>query len=147
VAITLYTIGFTRTSAADFFGALRQAGVRRLLDVRLRNTSQLAGFAKRNDLAFFVVELLRGEYQEVPLLTPTEELLTAYRGRKLDWPAYATAFSDLLVERQVEQNLSPELFDGPSALLCSEASAERCHRRLVVEHLAAVWPDTEIVHL
>jgi uncharacterized protein (DUF488 family) len=147
LALTIYTIGFTRTSAAEFFGTLRQAGVRRLLDVRLRNTSQLAGFAKRNDLSFFVAELLRGEYQEVPILTPTDELLTAYRGRKLDWPAYAAAFSDLLVERQVEQQLRPELFAGPSALLCSEASAERCHRRLVAEHLAAAWPRTEIVHL
>jgi len=147
MALTLYTIGFNRTSAARFFGALRLAGVRRLLDVRLHNTSQLAGFAKRDDLAFFVAELLGGDYQEEPLLAPTEELLTAYRGRKLDWRCYSTAFADLLVDRQVEHHLPRHLFAGPTALLCSEASADRCHRRLVAEHLATTWGDLEIVHL
>jgi uncharacterized protein (DUF488 family) len=147
MALTLYTIGFTRTSAARFFGALGLAGVRRLLDVRLRNTSQLAGFAKRDDLAFFVAELLDGEYQQEPLLAPTAELLTAYRGRQLDWPSYSTAFVNLLVERQIEQHLPRHLFAGPTALLCSEASADRCHRRLAAEHLAAIWDDLEIIHL
>jgi uncharacterized protein (DUF488 family) len=147
VATALYTIGFTRTTAERFFGALREVGVHRLLDIRLHNTSQLAGFAKRDDLAFFVAEILGGEYRHEPLLAPSEELLAAYRGRSLSWPAYEAAFNQLLAERDVTNRLPRSLFSGPTALLCSENEARRCHRRLVAEQLSTIWNDLEVVHL
>jgi uncharacterized protein (DUF488 family) len=141
------TIGFTRRTAQDFFDTLRRAGIQRLVDVRRRNTSQLAGFAKRDDLAFFVEELVGADYQEAPLLAPTDELLDAYRGGRLTWPQYEAAYRRLLDQREVHRLLDRALFETPAVLLCSEHSAARCHRRLAVEHLAAHWGDVTPVHL
>ena len=143
----VYTIGFTRQSAAAFFRALRQAGIRRLLDVRLNNTSQLAGFAKGDDLAFFLRELCDAEYVHEPLLAPSAELLEAYRSRQLSWEDYAVAFVDLLAQRDVASVLQPAILAGPTVLLCSEPTAMHCHRRLVVEHLASAWGGITPVHL
>ncbi len=143
----VYTIGFTRRSAAGFFGALRDAGIRRLLDVRLNNTSQLAGFAKRDDLEYFLRELCGAEYVHEPLLAPTQELLDAYRNTRGSWDAYAERFLALLREREVERILDRALLAGPTVLLCSEPTADRCHRRLVLEYLAAHWGDVTPVHL
>lgn len=143
----IYTIGFTQWSAEGFFGALTNAGVRRLVDVRLHNTSQLAGFAKRDDLVFFLRELASAEYVHEPLLAPTAELLDAYKKKRISWDEYAEVFGRLLVERQIETAVPRELFEEPAALLCSEHGPERCHRRLVVEYLAAHWGDVEAVHL
>ena len=143
----VYTIGFTQRSAAAFFGALREAGVRRLLDVRLNNTSQLAGFAKRDDLEYFLRELCGAEYVHAPLLAPTHELLDAYRKARGSWDAYAERFLALLRERRVEQVLDRAILAGPTALLCSEPTADRCHRRLVLEYLASAWGDVMPVHL
>src|SRR3954468_11753818 len=144
--MTVYTIGFTRKSAAAFFGLLRGAGVRRLIDVRLNNVSQLAGFTKRDDLAFFVKELCGAEYVHEPLLAPTHEMLDAYKKAKGDWAEYARRFLQLMSERRIEATLDRGLFDG-AALLCSEPTAEYCHRRLVVEYLAGKWGDVKAVHL
>ena len=141
------TIGFTRRTAEDFFGTLRRAGIRRLVDVRRHNTSQLAAFAKRDDLAFFLRELLDADYQEEPLLRPTEELLEAYRTRRIGWSDYEVAYRRLLEEREVHRALDRARFETPAALLCSEHSAVRCHRRLAVEHLAEHWGDVTPVHL
>lgn len=143
----IYTIGFTGRSARDFFGALRKAGVRRVVDVRLRNTSQLAGFAKRNDLAFFLEELGGIEYVEEPLLAPTPALLDRYRKEDHDWNAYAADFTGLMAQREVERSLDPNRLEGPAALLCSEPTAARCHRRLVLEYLCSRWRGLEAVHL
>ena len=143
----VYTIGFTRRSAASFFGALRVAGIRRLLDVRLNNTSQLAGFAKRDDLEFFLRELCDAEYVHEPLLAPTREMLDAYRTAKGSWDEYAQRFLALLAERRVEEALDREILTGPTVLLCSEPTAECCHRRLALEYLAAAWGDVAPVHL
>lgn len=143
----VYTIGFTRRSAAAFFGALRQAGVRRLLDVRLNNTSQLAGFAKRDDLRFFLRELCDAEYVHVPLLAPPADLLKAYRQRQLCWEEYARAYRGLLAERQVASLLDPAMLAGPAVLLCSESTAAQCHRRLALEHLATACGGIMPVHL
>lgn len=143
----VYTIGFTKRSARDFFGALKRAGIRRLLDVRLNNTSQLAGYSKRDDLAYFVPEILGAEYVHEPLLAPTQELLDGYRKAKGSWEAYEQRFLELMADREVEGKLDRALFAGPTALLCSEATAERCHRRLVLEHLQSTWGDIEAVHL
>jgi uncharacterized protein (DUF488 family) len=143
--VEIYTIGFTQTTARDFFGRLRAAGVRRLIDVRLNNSSQLAGFAKREDLAFFLQELCSAEYVHEPLLAPTQELLDALKKHKGAWDVYEADFAELMRERRIEDVLSPALFAGPSALLCSEASPENCHRRLVLEYLQTRWPGADIV--
>jgi uncharacterized protein (DUF488 family) len=143
----IYTIGFTKKSAAQFFGALRQAGIRRLVDVRLNNSSQLAGFSKREDLAFFLRELCGAAYVHEPLLAPEQELLDAYKKRKGSWADYERRFLDLMAERQVEHRLERQSFAVASVLLCSEPTAERCHRRLVAEYLREKWGTIDIVHL
>lgn len=143
----IYTIGFGRKSAREFFGALRTAGIKQLLDIRLHNTSQLAGFAKRDDLAFFLAELCGASYRHEPLLAPTEELLKTYGKRKRDWPEYESRFRALLVERRIEEKLDRALFDKPTVVLCSEPTAERCHRRLVAEYLERQWGNLCVVHL
>jgi uncharacterized protein (DUF488 family) len=147
VASTLYTIGFTKSSAEHFFGRLRTAGVRRLIDIRLNNTNTLAGFTKRDDLAFFLREMLDTEYVHEPLLAPTPEMLKAYQAKQVDWDAYVSQYNALIEERDVASALDRALFDGPSVLLCSEATAERCHRRLAAQHLSTAWGDLSIVHL
>ena len=137
----IYTIGFTKKTAAEFFGALRAAGIKRLLDVRLHNTSQLAGFAKRDDLQYFLDELCGAEYVREPLLAPSEELFAAYKKAKGAWEAYERGFLELLRTREIETKLDWGLFAAPTVLLCSESTAERCHRRLVVEYLQDAWGD------
>lgn len=143
----IYTIGFTQRSAEDFFGSLRRVGIRRLIDTRLNNTSQLAAFAKRDDLAFFLRELVGADYQEEPFLAPTQELLDAYKKRRIDWAEYERSYERLLTERDVARALDRALFEVPAVLLCSERTPEHCHRRLAVEHLASRWDDVTAVHL
>jgi uncharacterized protein (DUF488 family) len=145
--VEIYTIGFTQTTAEHFFGRLKAAGVQRLLDIRLNNSSQLAGFAKAKDLPYFLSELVGATYEHEPLLAPTQELLDEYKKRKGDWESYERRFLDLMAERQIERALSPAEFELPTALLCSEATAENCHRRLVCEYLADRWSDVRPVHL
>ena len=143
----IYTIGFTQTTAEHFFGRLRDAGIRRLLDVRLKNSSQLAGFAKAKDLPYFLRELAVVEYEHEPLLAPTRELLDDLKKRKGSWESYEAGFRDLMAERRIESVLKQEDFEVPTVLLCSEATPERCHRRLVCEYLAEHWPGLGTNHL
>jgi uncharacterized protein (DUF488 family) len=147
--VEIYTIGFTQTTARGFFERLRKAGVRRLIDVRLNNVSQLAGFAKRDDLAYFLDEVCGVEYVHEPLLAPTQELLDGLKKHKGAWADYEVQFNELMRERRLEDVLAPEFFAGPSVLLCSEATPEHCHRRLVLEYLEKAWPGVGIraVHL
>jgi uncharacterized protein (DUF488 family) len=145
--VQVFTVGFTQKKAATFFGLLKRAGVRRLIDVRLNNVSQLAGFAKRDDLAYFLRELAGIEYVHEPLLAPTQQMLDAYKKHGGDWAEYAPQFLRLLAERRVDERLERSLFAGPSVLLCSEPTADQCHRRLVVEFLREKWGDLEPVHL
>ncbi|MBM4077228.1 MAG: DUF488 domain-containing protein, partial [Planctomycetes bacterium] len=116
----VFTIGFTQITAADFFGKLRRYGIRRLVDVRLNNVSQLAAFAKRDDLAFFLKELCGAEYIHEIRLAPTQEMLDAYKKRKGSWDLYESMFLELIKDRRIESELNPDLFDVPTALLCSE---------------------------
>ena len=125
---------------------LKDAGIGRLIDVRLNNASRLAGFARRADLPFFLKELCRAEYVYEPLLAPTREILDAYR-QGGGWPDYEGAFLDLLRERRIEETLDRNLFDVPTVLLCSEAGPEHCHRRLVLEYLDREWGGIRAVHL
>jgi uncharacterized protein (DUF488 family) len=145
--VEIYTIGFTQTTAEHFFGRLSSAGVKRLLDVRLNNSSQLAGFAKAQDLPFFLYELVGASYEHDPRLAPTQDLLDEYKKRKGEWSIYERGFMQLMAERQIEHTLSPAEFAVPTALLCSEATAENCHRRLVCEYLARHWPEVCPVHI
>ena len=143
----IYSIGFTQTTAEHFFGRLKSAGVERLLDVRLNNSSQLSGFAKARDLPYFLRELVGARYEHQPLLAPTQELLDHFKKEKGSWEAYESDFLALMVQRRVESVLRQEDFATPTALLCSEATAEHCHRRLVCEYLAEHWPGLRAVHL
>lgn len=143
----VYTIGFTKRKAAEFFGALRRVGIKRLLDVRLNNSSQLAGFTKKDDLAFFLKEICSAEYIHLPLLAPTQELLDDYKKRKGTWQDYERRFLQLMKERKIEEGIDRRLFDVPTALLCSETTAEHCHRRLVLDYLGERWGDVKAVHL
>jgi uncharacterized protein (DUF488 family) len=143
----IYTIGFTKKTAEQFFGLLKKAGVRRLLDVRLNNVSQLAGFAKREDLAFFLREICGADYVHEPSLTPTQEMLDAYKKNKGSWKQYESQFLSLMTQRRIEESLDRSVFAVPTVLLCSEATADHCHRRLVLEYLGEKWGDLRIIHL
>jgi uncharacterized protein (DUF488 family) len=125
---------------------LKDAGIARLLDVRLNNASRLAGFARRADLPYFLEGLCGAEYIHEQKLAPTREILGAYRNGG-GWPDYEHAFLDLLRERRVEETLDRKLFDVPTVLLCSEAKPEHCHRRLVLEYLNGEWGGIKAIHL
>jgi len=135
---TISTIGFTKTTAEGFFERLLKSGVKRVVDVRLRNTSQLAGFAKSDDLAYFLKKIGGIEYAHQPLLAPTDAMLKAYKKEKGDWDAYEARFMALMAQRQIENRLRPEMLEG-TCLLCSEATPHHCHRRLVCEYLNDKW--------
>jgi uncharacterized protein (DUF488 family) len=141
----LYTIGFTKSSAQHFFDRLKRGGVKKLVDVRLNNVSQLAGFAKKDDLAYFTRELCHIPYEHSSKLAPTQTLLDSYKKLKGSWADYAREFLDLMKARQIER-LDPDGLDG-ACLLCSEDKPHHCHRRLVAEYLKDHWDNVEIRHL
>lgn len=143
----VYTIGFTRRSAADFFSTLDQHGIKRVIDVRIHNASQLAGFTKRDDLAYFLQRILGAEYRHEPTLAPSEELLRAYRSRELDWDTYGARFRDLMAERRIQDQYNPDLFVPPTVLLCAEPNARECHRALILDYLNKYWGNIEPIHL
>jgi len=143
----IYSIGFTQKSASEFFGALKAHGIERLLDVRLNNTSQLAGFAKQADLPYFLREICGIDYEHEPLLAPAREILDAYKKLKGDWGVYTEAYLNLIRSRKVESLISKEKFLKKTVLLCSEPTAEHCHRRLALEYLSQHWEDVLIRHL
>lgn len=136
--IEVATIGFTQTTARGFFERLKAAEVRSVVDVRLHNTSQLAGFAKADDLAYFLQTIGGIGYRHEPLLAPTDEILKGFKKNKGDWRVFESQFMALMAQRQIEAKLKPALFEG-GCLLCSEATAHNCHRRLVCEYLNAKW--------
>lgn len=142
----LFTIGFTKKKAREFFGLLSDSGATALVDTRLRNRSQLAGFAKRDDLEFFLSEICDMHYRQELLLTPTEQALRDYQHGAVSWEQYAAEYARLLEGRQVEAVLSPADFNE-AVLLCSEASPDRCHRRLAAEYLTSVFPTGHAIGL
>jgi uncharacterized protein (DUF488 family) len=144
--MTIFTIGFTKRSAESFFEALRRAQVKRLVDVRLNNVSQLAGFTKRDDLRYFVRALCAIEYVHRPDLAPTQEMLDAYKKHKGQWSTYERQFLELMKDRRIEERVPHEVMDG-ACLLCSEDRPDQCHRRLVAEYLRDRWSDVSIEHL
>jgi uncharacterized protein (DUF488 family) len=143
----LYTIGFTGKSAEEFFTLLKRAGVKILLDIRFNNVSQLAGFTKGKDLSYFVKAILDCQYYHITDLAPTKELLKKYQSDE-DWQSYEKEFLTLLEKRNAESKIKPELLKGPIVLLCSEKTAEKCHRRLTAEYLQKkILSDHAIKHL
>jgi len=142
-----FTIGFTKTTAEDFFDRLQRAGVRTVIDVRLQNTSQLAGFAKAADLSYFLKTIGGIAYRHAPELAPDDALFANYRKKGLKWGAFEPRFRDIMATRKIEEQFKPEDLDG-ACLLCSEDKPHRCHRRLVVEYLEDRWGRSlDVTHL
>lgn len=142
----MFTIGFTQKSAQKFFETLKKAGVKRVIDTRLNNVSQLAGFAKRADLEYFLKTIDDIDYVHILDLAPTKDILDEYKKQKGDWSIYEQKFLKLMADRQIEKKVSPDLADG-ACLLCSEAKPHHCHRRLVAEYLNNKWGNIRIQHL
>jgi uncharacterized protein (DUF488 family) len=140
------TIGFTNKRAERFFATLREAAVKRVIDVRLNNVSQLAGFSKREDLRYFLRTIGDIDYVHLIELAPTNKLLDAYKKYGGDWSVYEKEFLDLMESRHIEKSVAKDLVDQ-SCLLCSEDKPHHCHRRLVAEYLQRHWPDLSIEHL
>ncbi|MDP3479437.1 MAG: DUF488 domain-containing protein [Desulfoprunum sp.] len=146
ITINLYTIGFTKKSAKTFFSKLRNAGVTKLIDIRLNNVSQLAGFAKRDDLTFFLKELCNCDYKHIPDFAPTKEILDSYKKKQIDWNEYVRRFVNLIKERKIETKITSEELNN-ACFLCSEPTSEQCHRRLVSEYLKDHFGNIDIKHL
>jgi uncharacterized protein (DUF488 family) len=144
--VKIFTIGFTKKTAEVFFSRLIWADVKRIIDVRLNNVSQLAGFAKRDDLRYFLWAIGGIDYFHHPELAPTQQILDAFKKDKGSWPIYERDFLTLLKSRKVEKELTPELLHE-ACLLCSEETPMQCHRRLVAEYLRSKWDNVDIVHL
>lgn len=144
--IELFTIGFTQKSAEEFFDSLIESGIKRVIDVRLNNVSQLAGFTKRRDLEYFLQTIGQISYVHLPELAPTKDILDAYKKKKGDWQEYESKFIALMKQRKIAEKISPELLDG-GCLLCSEPTPHHCHRRLVAEYLQEHWGEVKICHL
>lgn len=140
------TIGFTHKKAEDFFTRLKRSGVKRVVDVRLNNVSQLAGFSKRDDLQYFLKAILGIEYVQLPVLAPTQDILDEFKKNKGDWKVYEDKFLHLIQSRQIEKEIPKEILNE-GCLLCSEDKPHFCHRRLVAEYLQDKWGGVEIQHL
>lgn len=146
MTIQLFTIGFTKKNAETFFTTLRNARVRRVLDIRLNNVSQLAGFTKRDDLRFFLREICAADYHHLPLCAPTEDILDEFKKNGGSWDAYVQRFLPLIRSRHIETLLTPAMLDF-GCLLCSEPTPEKCHRRLVAEYLQERVAGLSVKHL
>lgn len=144
--IDLFTIGFTKKTAQKFFDTIKKAGVERVIDTRLNNVSQLAGFTKKSDLQYFLKTIADIDYVHLLDLAPTKDILDEYKKKKGDWATYEQKFVQLIANRQIEKKVSPEQIDN-ACLLCSEAKPHHCHRRLVAEYLNNKWENINICHL
>jgi len=144
--ITIYTIGFAKKSAETFFTKLERYGIRRIADIRLRNTSALAGFTRRDDLQFFLKRVADVDYVHLLQLAPSPALLDDYQKGRIDWPAYERRFNTIIADRRVETQVTPEEMDH-ACLLCSEPEPDKCHRRLVAEYLQRRWGNVRIEHI
>src|SRR4030042_2080454 len=144
--IVIFTIGFAGKNAREFFTKLKEAGVKTVIDIRLNNVSQLAGFTKEQDLPYFLQEIAGIRYIHKPEVAPTKDILDAYRKKDIDWLEYERRFRQLLIERRVGNIITPQFADK-SCFLCSETKAEKCHRRLGAEYLRELWGNVKIVHL
>lgn len=144
--IKIFTIGFTKKNAEKFFTYFIRSGVKRVIDIRLNNVSQLAGFAKRDDLRYLLKAIGGIDYAHCLDLAPTQEILNAFKKNKGNWSLYERDFLSLLSVRKVEEKFTQDTFHE-ACLLCSEDKPQQCHRRLVAEYFRDKWQDVEIVHL
>ena len=145
--IRLYTIGFTKKSAEQFFGLLRKNNVKQLVDVRISNSSQLAGFAKGKDLEFFTNEICHIPYIHIVDFAPTKELLDLWHKNEVTWTEYVEIYTQMLKDREIVKKYGVKSFDG-ACFLCSEDTPEQCHRRLLAEYLQEHSKEkVRIVHL
>jgi uncharacterized protein (DUF488 family) len=142
----IFTIGYVGRTAEEFFRILKQAGIRKVIDVRLYNTSQLAGFTKREDIKYFLRAIVGSDYIHLPMMAPTKKLLNDYKKGLISWQQYETQFKGIITQRQIERHFMSQDMDM-SCFLCSEAKADKCHRRLVAEYLAKHWQNVSIGHL
>ncbi len=143
----LYTIGFTKKTAEQFFALLQTNGIQRLIDIRVHPGGQLAGFTKKDDLAYFLSRLVDCDYHHLLTLAPSAEILSDYRSTS-HWETYVQRFEALMDQREVPEGLDRRLFEEKTCcLLCSEATPDKCHRRLVAERFARYWPDVNVIHL
>jgi len=145
--MSIYTIGFTQKTAERFFNLIKASDTKLLIDVRLNNVSQLAGFAKRDDLRYFLREICRIDYSHEPLLAPEDGMLKSYKNGQMTWMDYERRFLDLMEKRHIESKFSPNDLEG-ACLLCSEHKPHQCHRRLVADYLNQHWPTSlQVSHL
>ncbi|MDB9315349.1 DUF488 domain-containing protein [Spirulina sp. CS-785/01] len=144
-SLDLFTIGFTKKTAQQFFEMLQKNGVKRVIDTRLNNASQLAGFAKKKDLQYFLKTIGNIEYVHLLDLAPTKDILDNYKKKKIDWETYESKFTELITKRKIETKVSPEDLQG-ACLLCSEAKPHHCHRRLVAEYFQQTLTDVVKIH-
>ncbi len=142
----LFTIGFTKKSAEEFFEILRKNNIKRIIDVRLNTKSQLSGFAKQNDLVYFLKQIINVEYQYMPDLAPTKELLAGYQKKQVSWEQYEKEYVAILDKREILSNIDYSTFES-ACFLCSESGAKQCHRRLAAEYIAKGNKTIEIIHL
>lgn len=144
----IYTIGFARKKAEDFFELLKRNGIEVVLDIRLHNTSQLAGFAKYPDIEYFLHEIGNMGYVHDTQFSPTKATLKRYKQKEIPWEQYVVEFNQTMSERNIlehiKANYSP---DVKYCLLCSEPKAEHCHRMLVSNIFKKVFHNLEIIHL
>ncbi len=144
--IKLFTIGFTEKTAETFFTLLKKAGVKKIIDTRLNNVSQLAGFAKGKDLEFFAKSIIGSGYEHTIDMAPSKELLNNYRDKKITWAQYEKEYISLLENRNILRKIDFSKLDG-CCILCSEHKPDMCHRRLLAEYLKKANKEIEIIHL
>lgn len=146
MTINIFTIGFAQKNACEFFTKLKEAGVKTVIDIRLNNVSQLAGFTKEQDLPYFLQEIAGIKYIHKPELAPTKDILNAYKKKEIDWTEYERRFRQLLIERQIKDVITPKLVNK-ACFLCSEPKPDKCHRRLTAEYFRELWGNVEVHHL
>lgn len=145
----IFTIGFTKKDAKTFFELLQKNKIDLLLDIRINNVSQLAGFAKGNDLGYFINEILNAKYIHDTRFAPTKELLDSYRDKNINWLEYEKEFSKIIEDRRIVDIFQDNYYKNYErvCLLCSESEADKCHRRLIAEYLKENLSDIEIIHI
>jgi uncharacterized protein (DUF488 family) len=142
----LFTIGYTKRSAQNFFSSLKNSNVKLLIDIRLNNTSQLAGYTKKDDLAFFLKEICNCAYVHLPDFSPSKDILDSYHSKNIDWQIYESKFGELLETRNPISQIKSLNIDH-ACLLCAEPTPDKCHRRLVADYIKRYYPETAIQHL